>query len=218
MLERGQKVALIAIGVNLVLFGLKYGFATLSGSIALKAEAFHSLSDVIASSTVFIGLIIARRKSRSFPYGLYKVENLMSVIIALAIFYAGYDIAMDALKSGSTTLQNIELTMASLAFAMIITYGFSRYEARVGKEIDSPSLIADAKHIRTDMLANTVVFLGLLSSLAGLNLDRIAALVIVVFIALTGGKILIDGIRVLLDASLEYQILNQAEKIIWAWF
>ena len=67
-MEKGQKVALLAIGVNLVLFGLKYIFAALSGSIALKAEAFHSFSDVIASSTVFAGLILARRKTRSFPY------------------------------------------------------------------------------------------------------------------------------------------------------
>lgn len=50
MMEKGQKVALLAIGVNLVLFGMKYLFAVLSGSIALKAEAFHSLSDVIASA------------------------------------------------------------------------------------------------------------------------------------------------------------------------
>lgn len=57
-MERDQKVALLAIGVNLGLFGMKYLFAWLSGSMALKAEAFHSLSDVISSSTVFTGLII----------------------------------------------------------------------------------------------------------------------------------------------------------------
>jgi divalent metal cation (Fe/Co/Zn/Cd) transporter len=52
--------ARLAIGVNLVLFGMKYLFAFLSGSIALKAEAFHSLSDVIASCTVFAGFNLDR--------------------------------------------------------------------------------------------------------------------------------------------------------------
>ena len=70
MMENDQKVALKAIGVNLGLFYMKYLFARYSGSIALMAEAFHSLSDVIAPSTVFGGLILARRKTRSFPYGL----------------------------------------------------------------------------------------------------------------------------------------------------
>ena len=213
-MEKSQKVALLAIGVNLVLFGLKYLFADLSGSMALKAEAIHSLSDVIASSTVFAGLIIAKRKTRSFPYGLYKVENLVSVVVALAIFYAGYEIALEAIKGGASSLQNLGITIASVFCAMVITFGFSRYEARVGAEIESPSLIADARHMWVDMLSNTVVLAGLLSSLAGFNFDRIAAFIVVFFIAWAGGKILIDGVRVLLDASLDYQTLSLAEKLI----
>jgi len=211
---KDQKVALLAIGVNLVLFGLKYLFAELSGSMALKAEAIHSLSDVIASSTVFAGLIMAKRKTRAFPYGLYKVENLVSVIVALAIFYAGYEIALEAIKGGGSSLQNLGITIASVFCAMVITFGFSRYEARVGAEIESPSLIADARHMWVDMLSNTVVLAGLLSSLAGFNFDRIAAFIVVFFIAWVGGKILIDGVRVLLDASLDYQTLSLAEKLI----
>jgi cation diffusion facilitator family transporter len=214
MMEKGQKVALLAIGVNLVLFGLKYLFALLSGSIALKAEAFHSLSDVIASSTVFTGLILARRKTRSFPYGLYKVENLVSVIVALAIFYAGYEIALEALKGGESSLQNLGITIVSVFGAMVITFSFSRYEARVGTEIESPSLIADARHMWVDMLSNAVVLAGLLSSAAGFNLDRIATFIVIFFIAWAGGKILIDGVRVLLDASLDYGTLSTAEKLI----
>jgi predicted Fe-Mo cluster-binding NifX family protein len=84
----------------------------------------------------------------------------------------------------------------------------------VGAEIESPSLIADARHIRVDMLANTVVLAGLISSFSGFNLDRMAAFVIVIFIAWAGGKILVDGVRVLLDASLDYATLRLAEETI----
>jgi cation diffusion facilitator family transporter len=216
MMERGQKVALLAIGVNLGLFGMKYLFAMLSGSMALTAEAIHSLSDVIDSFMVCTGLIIARRKTKSFPYGLYKVENLMSVAVALAIFYAGYEIIAEAIKGSASELQNLEITITSVVYAMAVTYEFSRYEAGVGAEIESPSLMADAKHIRADMLANAVVLAGLISSFSGFNLDRIAALIIVFFIAWAGGKILIDGVRVLLDASLDYQTLSLTEKLILA--
>ena len=75
-------------------------------------------------------------------------------------------------------------------------------------------MIADARHMWVDMLANAVVLAGLLSNLAGFNLDRIAAFIVVFFIAWAGGKILIDGIRVLLDASLDYATLSSAEKLI----
>ena len=213
-MEKGEKVAALAVGIHLVLFGIKYTFSTLSGSIALKADAFHSLSDVVASSTVFVGLIIAKRKTKSFPYGLYKVENLVSVMVALVIFYAGYEIAGEATKGIAVELQNIWLTIASVLCVMIITYGYSRYATKVGTEINSPSLIADAKHIGVDMFSSAMVLVVLLSSFAGVNLDRISAFIIVVIIAWSGGKILIDGIRVLLDASLDYKTLSIAEKLI----
>ena len=215
-MDKGEKVALLAIGINLLLFGIKYTFSTLSGSIALKADAFHSIADVVASSTVFGGLIIAKRKTKSFPYGLYKVENLVSVMVALAIFYAGYEIVMEATKGVAVKLQNIWLTIASVLFIIVITYGYSRYATKVGKEINSPSLIADAKHIGVDMFSSTMVLVVLLSSFAGVNLDRISAFIIVVIIVWSGGKILIDGIRVLLDASLDYKTLSLAEKLILA--
>jgi len=215
-MEKGEKVAILAVGIHIVLFGIKYTFSTLSGSIALKADAFHSLSDVVASSTVFGGLIIAKRKTKSFPYGLYKVENLVSVMVAIAILYAGYEIVMEATKGGAAELQNVWMTVASVLCIIVITYGYSRYATKVGEEINSPSLIADAKHVGVDMFASAMVLAVLLSSFAGVNLDRISAFIIVVIIAWCGGKILIDGIRVLLDASLDYKTLSLAEKLILA--
>jgi predicted Fe-Mo cluster-binding NifX family protein len=66
------------------------------------------------------------------------------------------------------------------------------------------------------MFAAVVVLIGLVSNLAGLDLDRISAFIIVSIIVWCGGKILIDGIRVLLDASLDYPTLNLAQKVILA--
>lgn len=215
-MEKGEKVALLAIGVNLLLFAIKYYFSNLSGSIALKADAFHSLSDVVASSTVLGGLIIAKRKTRSFPYGLYKVENLASVVVALAILYAGYEIAVEAMHGGTIELQNVGAAIASVVCAISVSFLYSSYATRVGRQINSPSLVADAKHISVDMFASAAVLVGFLASFAGVKLDRVSAFVVVAIIAWSGGKILIDGIRVLLDASLDYQTLSLAEKLIVA--
>lgn len=215
-MEKGEKVALLAIGVNLLLFAIKYFFSEMSGSIALRADAFHSLSDVVASSTVLGGLFIAKRKSRSFPYGLYKVENLASVVVALAILYAGYEIAVEAIHGGTVELQNVGATIASVLCAMGVAFIYSIYATRVGRKINSPSLVADAKHIGVDMFAGAAVLAGLVGSLAGIDLDRVSAFIVVAIIVWSGGKILSDGIRVLLDASLDYNTLSQAEKLILA--
>ena len=71
---------------------LKGGLAFLSGSVALVADAIHSATDVISSITVLAGIKISKRKSKNFPYGLYKVENFVSLLTSLFIFLAGYEI------------------------------------------------------------------------------------------------------------------------------
>jgi len=126
-MEKSEKIALFAVVTHIVLLAIKYTFALLSGSIALKAEAIHSLSDIVASLTVFAGLKISKRKSKSFPYGLYKVENLVSILVALAIFFAGYEIVTEALSSSSSAdLNHVPLTIASVLCIIGITFGFSR--------------------------------------------------------------------------------------------
>lgn len=70
-MEKGGKVATLAIGVNLVMFGIKYFFAGVSGSIALKADADHSLSDVVA------GHIIASRIEAAIGKEIRNVDRVL---------------------------------------------------------------------------------------------------------------------------------------------
>ena len=97
---------------------------------------------------------------------------------------------------------------------ILITYTFSRYELRRGRKIGSPTLIADAQHIKTDMLSSGVIFFGHLGGLFRLPLDRVAALVMVFFIGRAGLVIFLDAIRVLLDASLDFVTLDRVKNII----
>lgn len=213
-MEKSEKTALIAIFINLFLFVIKMVAAFVTGSIALKAEAFHTFSDFIASLTVFGGLKIAKRKTKSFPYGLYKIENLMSVIISLIVLYTGYEIAVEAIYSTPIEIKNSGIGILILCIAVAATFLFSRYEKKVGKEINSPILLADAEHIRSDVLSNAVVMLAIIFDSFGYKIDKVAALIVVIFIVKAGIEILKDGIRVLLDASVDYETLSKTEKVI----
>ncbi|RLB08221.1 MAG: hypothetical protein DRG50_00350 [Deltaproteobacteria bacterium] len=82
-LERSEKIALLSITLNAFLTVIKYLLAFFSGSVALMADAVHSLTDVISSASVLMGIRLSKRRSRSFPYGLYKVENLVSLAMSL---------------------------------------------------------------------------------------------------------------------------------------
>ena len=213
--EESERIGFYSIGVNILLVGIKYSLAVFSGSIALVADAIHSLSDLVSSATVLAGIKISKRKSKIFPYGLYKVENFVSLISSLFIFYAGYKIAVSVFsEEQELNVGRVPVAMAGVLLTILITYTFSRYELRRGRKIGSPSLIADAQHIKTDMLSSGVIFFGLLGGLFRLPLDRVAALVMVFFIGKAGLVIFLDAIRVLLDASLDFGTLDRVKGII----
>ena len=101
MIETGpgmiERVGWYSIGVNVFLILLNLAVSIASGSLAVFAEMIHNLVDLISAVAVLVGLKVSKRSSRGFPYGLYKVENLVAVGIALLIFIAGYEIARQAL-------------------------------------------------------------------------------------------------------------------------
>ena len=216
-ITRSEKVAIVSIAVNIILLGLKYALARLSGSMALLADVVHSSTDVIAAFAVFLGLRISRRKSVRFPYGLYKMENLVSVLISIAVLLAGYGILRQAITGGgSTELRAVPVSVIGITSIIGVTFGLSRYMLHEGKQIGSPSIQADGRHIRTDMFSSVVVLASMVGSLFGLHLDRIAAGIMTAFIAYAGTKIFIDAIRVLLDASLSHDLLDNAREIVLA--
>ena len=204
----------MAIGVNIILSILNLEIALASGSLAVTSEMVHNLVDLMAAVVLLIGLRISQRKSKSFPYGLYKVENVVSVMLSMLIFFTGYEIARDALIGtlGPTTVN--PWFLVGIAFSAIIPLIFSHFELRAGRAVNSPSLTASATEYRIHVFTSGIVFVSLIVHYFGLNLDRFAALVVVVFILRTGWELLKDGMRVLLDASLDPETLTQVRQII----
>jgi cation diffusion facilitator family transporter len=209
-----ERVGLYALLVNLALGGLNVGLAAFSGSLALAAGAVDSATDIIASLAVWAGLRLSQRKSRAFPYGLYKMENVSSVVVALFIFLAGYEIARAALRPEVESPRVTVWVIAGALAGVVIPLLFGSYATRVGGRTGSPSLIAEGRHRRVDALSSLVVLAAVGANWVGWAVDRWAAAVVVLFIARSGWELLADGMRVLLDASLEPDTLSQVREII----
>ena len=205
-----------SIAVNVALGLINLVIARASGSLAVEAEMVHNLVDLLTAVAVLIGLKLSMRKSKDFPYGLYKLENVVAVALAVMIFFTAYEIARDALFM-PTRLATVDPWMlGGVVLATAIPLIFSFFELRAGKAANSPSLIADAKEYRTHVFTTGIVFAALLAQRFNFPLDRVAALVIVIAIGKTGWELLSDGMRVLLDASLDAETLLQIRDIIAA--
>jgi cation diffusion facilitator family transporter len=211
-----SRTAWASIAVNIFLSLLNLAIAAASGSLAVAAEMIHNLVDLIASVAVLAGVKISERESRDFPYGFYKVENVVAVGVAILIFFTGYEIAKEALFAEAKPATVNGWMLAGVALSAVVPLAFSLVEMRVGRELNSPSLMADAAEYRTHVFSSGVVFMALVGQLVGFPLDRYAALVIVILIAKTGWELLSDGMRVLLDASLDAETLDQVRVIIEA--
>ncbi len=213
--QQKKRVAILSMTINALLALIKLIGGIIAKSSVLIADGIHSLSDLAAAFSVFIGIVISNRKSKAFPYGLYKVENLVAIISSFAIFLAGYEIARDVLLQKPKKIESFSIALIVVALAMIITYLFSTYEKKIGRKINSPSLIADAEHVKTDMFSSIVVFIGILAQYFKLFwLEKIAVIVIVIFILYSGFEILKESIKVLLDASIDAQTLQKIQKLL----
>jgi len=209
------QVAIYSCLVNLALMAVKYWLGEVSGSLALKADAVHSFADVISSVTIFLGIVIAGRKTKTFPEGLYKVENLVALLSSFFIFYAAYEIGFEALRGDAPAqITAIPQVTAGIVLIMAVAAIFSRYELRIGLEVGSPSLVADARHVATDLLACAVILAGIISTYLGYAVDRYVALMVAVLVARIGVEILVEAVKVLLDATLDYPTLDGIRKIL----
>ncbi len=216
-MDAGERLALSSMGVNIFVTGLKYFLGVFSGSLALLADAVHSTADVVSSASIWAGIRLSRRKTKRFPYGLYKVENLAALVTAGIILLAGYEIVRSVLWAGERVrAERLPYAMAGVVAIALILFGFSRYELQQARKLNSPSLEADAQHLTTDLFSTCIILAGLGGTYWQWQfpLDKVAALIIVVLIALVGVKISRDAIRVLLDASLDFKTLNTIREII----
>ncbi|MGC9395905.1 MAG: cation diffusion facilitator family transporter [Anaerolineae bacterium] len=205
-----------SIGINVALIGINLLVARASGSLAVGAELIHNSVDLLTAIAVLVGLKLATRKTAQFPYGLYKLENIIAVGLAGMTFLTAYEIAREALFATAPPPTVTFWALAGVVLAWIIPLIFSTFELRAGRAANSPALIADALEYRIHVFTTGVVFAALVGQWVNVPLDRIAALLIVIAIAKTGWNLLSDGMRVLLDASLDAETLVQVRELITA--
>ncbi|MBF0322783.1 MAG: cation diffusion facilitator family transporter, partial [Magnetococcales bacterium] len=190
-----ERIAWMAVGVNILLIALNTVLGLLSGSIAVGAEAVHNLVDMLGSVGVVVGLRLSRKKNSAFPYGLYKVENIVALLIALLILLAGYEIIKEAVFAPPAPVEISLSLMLGVLLTLIIPVFFGLYTVRVGQRGNSPSLMAIGQEFRMHALTSGAVLLGLAGQAMGWQLDRWAGLFVVLFILQTSWELSRDAMR-----------------------
>jgi cation diffusion facilitator family transporter len=150
----------ISICANLLLFVLKLIFGFLSNSIALIADAFHTLSDMVSSAVVVFGFKMASKPAdKEHPFGHGRAETIAALTISILIGFTG----IEFIKTSITRFLDpaaIELSWAVILVVMttiILKEVLARLSFNLGDKINSNTLIADAIHHRSDMWSSVLV-------------------------------------------------------------
>ncbi|MCS7285454.1 MAG: cation diffusion facilitator family transporter, partial [Hydrogenobacter thermophilus] len=178
--------ALVSLSVNLLQSGAKLLAGLFTGSLSMLGESFHSLSDSFASLVAYLTLRFSDRKSQRFPYGLYKLENIGSISIAIFLFIASYEILQRAFQQEVIIKEEyLALGIGVVLFSLFSSLTLSFLERRAGKRLNSPVLVADSYHTLTDTFGSSLVLMSFLSSYMGYQVDRYFALGVSALIAYT---------------------------------
>ena len=221
------RVTLVGFVVNLILSAAKLAAGILGRSGAMVADAIHSFSDMATDIVVIVfARISSKPKDDGHDYGHGKYETLATIIISLALAAVGIGILSSSIGSIRTILEGGTLprpgavALVAAVVSIVAKEILYRYTVRVGRRIDSPSVIANAWHHRSDALSS-------LGTLAGIGCayflgekwriaDPIAALLVAVFIFKIALDLIRTGLGELLEKSLPADVEQEILSIVTA--
>ena len=204
--SRIRRVLLTALAVNALLAAIKFGIGWKLGSLSVLSDAVHSLLDGGASVIALIGITAAARPpDANHPYGHRKFEILTTIIVAGLLFLSAWEIlgaAVNRLLREAPAPEFSTLGVALLGLGVVANLILSRWERKAGLEVSSPLLLADAAHTRTDVFSSLLAIAALAGCQLGLPwLDPLFAIGIVILLARAIYEILIEGVKVVSDAT-----------------
>ena len=161
----GYTEGLLSIGINVLLFGLKYWAGIKSGSVAMIADAWHTMSDTFTSLIILVSFWIAARPAdEHHPFGHGRAESIGAIIIGTLLAVVGFTFLKESImrlliyQAANFTLRAIIV----FGISVIVKESLAQFSLWAGKKIDSQALIADGWHHRSDAIASGLIVVGAL--------------------------------------------------------
>lgn len=225
-----RRVLWLTLLLNLFVMALKFSLGFATGSLSLQADALHSVTD---SANNILGLVTNRFSSpkpdREHPYGHQKFEAIGALGIAAFLGIACFEILKVAVEKIFFPAENaaaVKVTPAELWLLLIVlavNIFVAVYERRVGKRINSPILIADAKHTTSDIWVTIIVIAGLVGVWQANNLnipqlawlDVILAFPVALLVFQSGWEVISDNLPWLVDEmAIAPEAINDVVKTV----
>ncbi len=214
--KHAARAGWVSILVNVLLFGFKLWAGIASGSVAIIADAWHTLSDSITSIIVVISVWIASRPAdKEHPFGHGRAEILASTIIGVLLAVIAVEFFIESVQR----LMNREpatygtLAIVVTAVSVLAKEGLARYSLIVGKKTGSRSLSADAWHHRSDAISSVVILTGIFLNKYLWWIDGAMGILVTLLILQAAYSILKDVFNAFLGEKPDKKIVKKINAI-----
>ncbi len=216
-----ERVGWISIITNILLFILKYWVGLVSGSIALIADAWHTLSDSISSVAVIIGLRISKvPPDHEHPYGHGRAELISTLLIGIILGVIGLNFFKDALYR-LVREEAVEFGFWAKAVTLLSILGkeaLAQLSFYIGRKNESPSLKADAWHHRSDALSSIIILIGIFLGGTIWWMDGVLGLIVAGLILYSGFDIIKKAWDDMLGKSADEATTRKLKKVVEGMF
>jgi len=216
-IKLGFLEAWISIIGNIFLFAVKYLIGVAIGSIALIADAFHSLADVLSSVAVLLGFYGAKKPAdREHPYGHGRIEQIASLVIAALLLWASYGVLREAVYKfihPADVQGAVGISILLVIFAIFKEW-MAVFSLQLAHLTSSLALEGDAWHHRTDAIATFLVSVSILVSKGSLRiLDPILGTGVGLLIAYIALKLAWDTVKLLIGKGTEEDVISRINEM-----
>lgn len=215
----GYLEGFVSILINILLFILKYWAGIVSGSIALIADAWHTLSDSISSLILIAGVKLSSKKpDKKHSFGHGRWEQISAIFIGFLLAFVAYEFlkkSIDKFFSGESANFGLIAIVVTI-LSIIVKEGLAQFAFHLWRITGNTALKADGWHHRTDALSSLLVLAGILLKDLFWWMDSALGILISLMIFYTVYEIIKESIDKLMGESPDEDLIIEIKKIIFA--
>jgi len=208
----------VGIGLNILLFLGKWIAGTLSGSIAITADAFNNLSDAGSSIITLIGFRLSgQAPDPEHPFGHGRMEYISGLLVSVAILVMGFELIWSSFGKlrDPEPIESSALVLGILLASIFVKVYMFYYNRSLSKKLDSAAMKATSVDSLSDTVATTLVLIAtVISKYTGLILDGWFGILVGIFIVYTGGSTLKETIDLLIGQPPKKEFIDEIREIV----
>ena len=214
----GQLCGIVGIALNVLLFAGKFFAGTISGSIAITADAFNNLSDAGSSVVTLLGFRLAGRKpDPEHPFGHGRMEYLSGLVVSALILLMGVELAKSSFQK-IIHPEEVEFSVVAVVIllcSIAVKFYMSLYNKRIGKKINSAAMVATGIDSLSDTLSTAAVLVAMVvGKVSGLMIDGWVGMLVALFILYSACRAALETVGPLLGQAPEEEFVQQIQELV----